>query len=80
MASVRIELNSAGLKALLNSDDVRREIERKAKEISKRAGDGYECADAHYTGQRVAVNIYPATREAISDNYEHNTLKRELYR
>lgn len=80
MASVKITLNSAGIRNLLNSDEVKDIIEEKAEEVTDRCGSGYEHANPHYTGQRVAVNIYPATSEAINDNYNNNTLKRELYR
>lgn len=77
---VRIELDHAGIKALLNSNEVRDCIEEKAREIAGRCGSGYAAADPHHTGERIAVNIYPATAEARQDNYDNNTLKRELFR
>lgn len=79
MSDVRIELNDAGIRNLLNSSEIQSVVTAKAQEIAKRAGDGYEAAQPHHTGQRVAVNVYPATLEAARDNYNNNTLEKSLY-
>jgi len=77
---VKITLNDAGIRNLLRSTEIRNNVTEKASEIARRCGEGYEAADPHDTGQRTAVNIYPATSQARQDNYDNNTLKKELYR
>lgn len=79
MSNVKIELNSSGIRQLLNSSEIQKAVVNKAAEVAKRAGSGYEAADPHHTGQRVAVNVYPATESAVQDNYDNNTLEKSLY-
>lgn len=71
---VRIELNSAGIRELLNSREVEELCAKTAGDMAARAGTGYAAAQPHHTGQRVAVNVYAETREARRDNLKNNTL------
>lgn len=77
-AKPKVVLDRAGVHALLNCDEVAAKCSQIAREVAAKAGDGYEVAPPHKTGQRVAVNVYPATKEAAKDNYENNTLLRAL--
>ena len=74
----KFKLDRRGVRALLNSEEVTQMIEETAQDIAQRAGEGYEAAPAHRTGQRVASNVYPATKEALYDNLEHNTLRKVI--
>lgn len=76
----KLKINRAGIRALLNSPEISAEVERLAAETAQRAGTGYEAAAPHKTGQRVAVNVYPATREAALDNLDNDTLLKVVYR
>lgn len=76
----KLVLVRAGIKALLNCDGVSAAVEQIAAQTAQRAGDGYAAAAPHKTGQRVAVNVYPATREAAIDNLENDTLLKAVYR
>ncbi len=76
----KLMLNRAGIRALLNSPEISAEIERLAAQTAQQAGAGYEAAAPHKTGQRVAVNVYPATREAALDNLDNDTLLKVVYR
>lgn len=76
--SVRIKLLGHGIRALLSSEAMETVTARYAAEAVKRAGEGYAAAEPHRTGQRVAVNVYPATREAAADNLENNTLLKSI--
>ena len=78
MGNVRIRLDRGGIKALLNAPEVEALVKEHAAAVAGRAGDGYEAAPPHRTGQRWAANVYPATREAAIDNLENNTLLRAI--
>lgn len=77
-AKIKLELDSAGIKELLNSDEISEECTGIAHEIAQKAGTGYVAEQPHHTGQRVAVNVHPETKEAAQDNYENNTLVRAI--
>ena len=67
-----------GIGELLKSDWSGECCTEVAEQIAARAGEGYEVAEPHDTGQRIAVNVYAATPEAQKDNYENNTLLRAI--
>lgn len=76
----KLKLNRAGVRQLLNSPEISAEVERLAAQTAQRAGAGYEAAAPHKTGQRVAVNVFPASREAALDNLDNDTLLKVVYR
>lgn len=80
MSLKKLTLNKEGVKALLNSEEISAACVEVAQQVQSRAGNDYSIAPPHQTGQRVAVNIYPGTKEAAEDNYENNTLLRALGR
>lgn len=72
-----MELNRAGVRALLRSDEMGEVLEGKAAEISARCGDGYEH-DRKLMPTRVIASVYAATPKAASDNLQNNTILRSL--
>ena len=73
MANVRIELNKSGVRDLLRSAEIQRELEEVAEPIMSRLPDGYS-KDIHMGRNRSNVGITAATAEAAKDNMENNTL------
>ena len=76
----KLKLVRAGVRKLLNCPEVSAVVESLAAQTAQRAGDGYAAAAPHKTGQRVAANVYPATKEAAIDNAENDTLLKVVYR
>lgn len=74
---VEIELNSAGIRELLQSDEIREYCEELAQGVASRAGEGYEV-DSMVGKTRANASVYAATREANRDNLENNTLLKAL--
>lgn len=74
---VEIELISAGVRELLQSDEIREYCEELAQGVASRAGDGYEV-DSMVGKTRANASVYAATKEANRDNLENNTLLKAL--
>ena len=73
MSKVRFELNRAGVRELLKSQEAMNVCKTYATAIQSRAGDGYEVDT--YTGRtRANASVYAATYKARRDNMENNTL------
>lgn len=62
MANVRIVLNSAGVEELLKSEEVRADLERRARNIAEAAGDGFEASSE--------IGINRARAEVRADTIE----------
>ena len=77
MAS-KLKLVRSGVKALLNSDEVADYCTAVANEVAARCGPDWAVAAPHKTGQRKAVNVYPATKAAAAENAENDTARRAL--
>ena len=75
---MKVNINYDGVGELLKSDWAAECCAETAEDIAVRAGDGYEVAEPHQTGQRVAVNVYAATEEAQRDNYDNNTVLKAI--
>ncbi len=66
MGKLKVVLNSAGVRGLLRSAEMKAVMEARAAEIKSRAGDGYEV----YIAQTRAVAIVgAATNAAENDNF-----------
>lgn len=77
MADTVFKLNYAGVGQLLKSDEMMDVCREYAEEVQSRAGDGYEISE--YVGKtRVNVSVYAATKEALKECYEDNTLLKAL--
>lgn len=77
MSKVRIKLNSAGIRELLRSAEMQALLGEKAAEVAGRAGAGYD-SDTYLTGGRAVASAFTASREAVRDNLDNNTLLRSL--
>ncbi len=77
MSKVRIELNSAGIRELLRSDEMQELLGEQAAEIAGRCGAGYS-SDTYLTGGRAVASAFAESPEAIRDNLDNNTLLRSL--
>lgn len=73
MDKFKFELNRAGVRELLKSNEMMRVCEERAIEIKNRCPDGYEISK-HTGKNRVNVSVHPATEAAMRDNYQNNTL------
>lgn len=77
MAKYKIELNRAGVRELLRSDEMRRICADRAEQIARRCGEGYESDT--YTGKnRVNAAVYANTYQAKADNARNNTILKAL--
>ena len=75
MGKLKVVLNSAGVRGLLRSAEMKAVVEARAAEIKSRAGDGYEV----YIAQTRAVAIVgAATNAAENDNLKNNTMLKAL--
>ena len=71
--SVKVELNDAGVRALLQSAEIKTQCKQLADGIAARAGTGYQVTT--YTGRtRVNASVIAATNAAKRDNMKNNTL------
>lgn len=77
MARPRVVLNRAGVRSLLRSEEVRSDLERRARSVSRAAGDGYEM-DSEVGRNRARASVRTATTEAVWDNAENRSLARAL--
>jgi hypothetical protein len=74
---VTIKLKSAGIRELLKSPGIANECMSAAQSVRQRAGDGYEVQSRNYP-ERTGAAVVAATKEAIQDNLDNNTLLRAL--
>ncbi len=78
MSKFRFQLNSKGVRELLQSQNMLNICEQYARDIQSRAGEGYEVT-THSPGKtRVNASVHAATYEARKDNYDNNTLLKAM--
>lgn len=77
MANVRIVLNRSGVRKLLRSDEVRRDLERRAERIAAAAGPGFE-ADSEIGRNRARAEVRADTLEAKIVEARHRRLTRSM--
>ena len=77
MARLKIKLNSAGVRELLKSQEIRNVVETEAAKKARQAGEGYS-SEIHVGQKRLYANIFPETRKAVRDNFENNTLEKVI--
>lgn len=71
MSKLRVELNSAGVRALMRSPEMQAVLKARADTVKDRCGDGYE---AYVAQTRAVAVVETATRQAVDDNSANNTL------
>lgn len=77
MSNVRIELNSAGVRELLKSGEMRAICEGYANKAVNRLGEGY-VSSSMMMETRVFASIYAESYEAKKENAENNTILKAL--
>ena len=77
MSKVKFELNSAGVRELLQSAEMSAICKQYADQVASRCGDGYEVT-VHTGKTRVNASVHAATFKARRSNLKHNTLLKAL--
>lgn len=77
MSKVRIEVNYAGVGALLHSEEVAALVGKEASTRAAALGSGY-ASDIHQAGTRVIASVYTETPEAARDNMQNDSLLRAV--
>lgn len=72
-----IELNSAGVRELLKSEEIAQACEEAASAVLQRAGSGYVMEKRSYA-ERTGYAVRTDTPKAMADNLKHNTLLKAL--
>lgn len=68
-------LDRAGVRELMQSQEMQDVLVEFASQVAERAGDGY---DVYIGTTRANVSVMTATEEAASDNLDHNTLEKAI--
>ena len=77
MAKTKIVLNRSGVRALLQSDEMKAICEECANQALGKLGDGYTVTTM--TGKtRVNASIYAESSDAKRENMENNTILKAL--
>ena len=76
-ARVRVKLNSAGVRRLLQSPEVLADLVRRAESIAAAAGPGMEV-DSEIGPTRARASVRTATPEAVEAEAESRALTRAI--
>lgn len=77
MGKTKIVLNRSGVRALLQSDEMKAICEEHANRVLEQLGDGYTVTSM--TGKtRVNASVYAESAEAKRENMENNTILKAL--
>ena len=71
MSKVKIELNRAGVRALMRSPEMQAVLKARADTVKDRCGDGYE---SYVAPTRAVAVVETVSRKAYDDNSANNTL------
>ena len=75
MSDFKFVLNRAGVRELMQSQEMQDVLVEFAGQVAERAGDGY---DVYIGTNRANVSVVTATDEAAADNLDHNTLEKSI--
>ena len=75
MSNIKFELNRAGVRELMRSQEMQDVLAGYAGSIAARAGEGY---DVHIGPNRANVSVETVTDRARADNLENNTLEKAV--
>lgn len=77
MSKVTVKLNSAGVRKLLKSDEMKAGLNKIAFSALNRLGDGYEAS--YYTEKtRVVAKVAATSPKAIRENEQTNSILKAL--
>lgn len=77
MAKIEIELDSAGVRALLQSQEIQAACVDRIRSVHAMCGDGYET-DTFIGKTRVNAMLRAATPAARVDNAENHTIEKAI--
>lgn len=75
MNNFKFVLNRAGVRELMQSQEMQDVLVEFAGQVAENAGDGY---DVYIGANRANVSVVTATDEAAADNLDHNTLEKAI--
>lgn len=75
--SLKIELDSAGIQALLKSQEIVETLQEQADNIRAQLGDQYQTSQ-HIGKTRANVSVYTEDPDALRNNSEHNTMLKAM--
>lgn len=81
MANVKVRMNAAGARAILNSSEVQADLLRRAEAIKSRAdtiGSGKFVADVQPGRNRAHAMVKTTDARSRASNAKHNTLLKSL--
>lgn len=73
MSKMKLKLNNSGVRALLQSNEMRAVLEKQATAIRNRVGVGYK-QDTYVGKNRANAMVWADTHQAKRDNMKNNTL------
>ena len=79
MGAVKFEPDSAGIQALLKSAAVSALVSEYGAQVAARAGEGFE-SDTRNGKYRAICRVKPATKQAVRETYQNNTLLKALHK
>ena len=75
MSNFQFVRSDAGVRELMQSQEMQDVLVDFAQQVAEKAGDGYDV----YIGiNRANVSVRTATEEAMADNLDHNTLEKAI--
>lgn len=74
---LKVVLNSAGVRALLRSAEMREMLQSEADTIARKCGNGYQV-DSYTMPTREVSKVSAVSPEAKRDNQQNNTIVRAL--
>jgi hypothetical protein len=77
VATTKIKINSESVKALLKSDEIKADLQRRAENITAAAGEGFE-PDVNLYPLRWRASVRTTTFEARKAEAEDRALSRAL--
>ena len=77
MSKARITLNKAGVRALLQSEEMMTMLRDRADSAAKMCGDGYESG-SYVMPTRAVARVSAVTVKARLDNLKNNTILKAL--
>lgn len=77
MSNVIFELNSEGVRELLQSQEMQNALQEIATDIQSKCGADY-ATDVQVMQTRAIASVYTDNAEALKDNSENNTLLKAL--
>lgn len=77
MSKLKIELDSAGIQALLKSQEIVETLQEQADNIRAQLGDQYQTSQ-HIGKTRANVSVYTEDPDALQDNAKNNTMLKAM--